>query len=198
MLISVFTPTFNRADLIHRVFDSLCAQDFFDFEWIILDDGSTDCTIDVVSRFRDQAKFNIKIYHRENCGKAQSINDGVDLAEGELFICFDSDDWCTSNALARIADIWNGLTVEEKEDYTGISCLKQLQDGTLIGEDYTRMRLMGKPILTDSIGASKEISGRSSARTSSKARAMICMTAKNIWRQNTRGLRLLCLVKRYF
>ncbi|ARR54154.1 hypothetical protein HY78_12265 [Rhizorhabdus wittichii DC-6] len=144
MLISVFTPTFNRADLIHRVFDSLCAQDFFDFEWIILDDGSTDCTIDVVSRFRDQAKFNIKIYHRENCGKAQSINDGVDLAEGELFICFDSDDWCTSNALARIADIWNGLTVEEKEDYTGISCLKQLQDGTLVGEDYTRMRLMGE------------------------------------------------------
>lgn len=144
MLISVFTPTYNRADLIHRVFDSLNEQSFTDFEWIVVDDGSTDETAGVLEDFRARASYPIKTHQRENRGKARSINDGLDLAEGELFICFDSDDWCTPDALARIAEVWTGLSTDERKAYSGISCLKVLQDGALVGEDYSRMMSKGE------------------------------------------------------
>ena len=144
MLISVFTPTYNRANLIHRVFDSLNAQSFTDFEWIIVDDGSTDQTADVLEHFRSIARYPVKIHRQENCGKARSINVGLDLAEGELFICFDSDDWCTPNALSRIAEVWAALSAEERNAYCGISCLKILRDGSLVGEDYARMQPKGE------------------------------------------------------
>lgn len=144
MLISVFTPTYNRADLIHRVFDSLNMQSFKDFEWIVVDDGSTDDTGSLLEYFRDNADYPIKIHRQENSGKARSINVGLELADGELFVCFDSDDWCTANAFSRIAEVWRGLSVEERGVYCGISCLKILQDGALVGEDYTRMGQKGE------------------------------------------------------
>lgn len=144
MLISVFTPTYNRADLIHRVYESLKAQDFRDFEWVVVDDGSNDATREVLESFRIQASFPIKIHYQKNQGKAASINRGLDLAEGELFICFDSDDWCTRDALSTIAAQWEALGTECRKSYCGISCLKALPDGTLVGEDYTRMKMFGE------------------------------------------------------
>lgn len=144
MLISVFTPTYNRANLLHRVFDSLNMQGFTDFEWIVVDDGSTDDTLDLLGCFRAKAKYPIKVYRQENRGKARSINTGLDLAEGELFICFDSDDWCTPNAFARIAEVWSSLSAEERDTYCGISCLKVLEDGSVVGEDYSRMNFKGE------------------------------------------------------
>lgn len=144
MLISVFTPTYNRANLIHRVFDSLNAQHFSDFEWIVVDDGSTDNTIEILEHFRANASYPVRIYRQENRGKAWSINVGLGLAKGELFICFDSDDWCTSGALAKISEVWRGLSIDERNAYTGISCLKILQNGTLVGEDYSRMKPKGE------------------------------------------------------
>lgn len=143
MLISVFTPTYNRADLIHRVYDSLIVQDFCDFEWIVVDDGSTDATSEVLESFQKQASFPIKIHRQNNQGKAASINCGLDLAEGELFICFDSDDWCTRDAFSTIAEQWEALGTERRQAYCGISCLKILRDGTLVGEDYARMKMFG-------------------------------------------------------
>ena len=144
MLISVFTPTYNRADLIHRVYESLITQDFRDFEWIVVDDGSTDATKDVLDSFRNQADFPIKIHHQQNQGKAASINRGLHLAEGELFICFDSDDWCTRDAFSTIAEQWEALSADERKAYCGISCLKVLPDGALVGEDYARMKRLGE------------------------------------------------------
>ncbi len=144
MLISVFTPTYNRADLIHRVFESLQVQDFRDFEWIIVDDGSTDDTADTLEVYRKKADFPIKIYHQANQGKVAAINRGLNMAEGELFICFDSDDWCTQDAFSTIAMQWDALGPEERKAYCGISCLKVLPDQRMVGEDYTRMKTMGE------------------------------------------------------
>ena len=144
MLISVFTPTYNRADLIHRVFDSLCAQVFRDFEWIVIDDGSTDATASVLGSFRNQADFPISVRHQQNQGKVASINNALDLAKGELFICFDSDDWCTKDAFATIAEEWGRLGPAGREAYCGISCLKVLPDGSLVGEDYAKMNKFGE------------------------------------------------------
>lgn len=143
MLISVFTPTYNRATLLHRVFESLEQQTFRDFEWIVLDDGSTDDTTSVLEAFRQRATFPIKTISRRNRGKAQSINEGLFLADGELFICFDSDDWCVPSAFERISQMWRALGDDLRPYYSGLSCLKCLKDGSLVGEDYSRMSYIG-------------------------------------------------------
>lgn len=143
MLFSVFTPTYNRAELISRVFDSLCAQTFRDFEWVVVDDGSDDDTTRVIEAMREKADFPIVFKAHENRGKVQSINEGVDMAKGELFICFDSDDWCTDNALERLAEVWNGLRTEQRDRYSGISCLKKYASGEIVGDDYSEMDAYG-------------------------------------------------------
>lgn len=144
MLISVFTPTYNRADLIHRVYDSLQQQDFRDFEWIIVDDGSTDDTSEVLEGFLKAADFPIKVHRQTNQGKVAAINYGLNIAEGELFICFDSDDWCTKDAFSTIAAQWHDLGSDGRNEYCGISCLKVLPDKSIVGEDYARMRTLGE------------------------------------------------------
>ncbi|WP_114961217.1 glycosyltransferase family 2 protein [Tritonibacter mobilis] len=144
MMITVFTPTYNRADLIHRVFDSLQKQGFRDFEWIVVDDGSTDDTHKILESFHETATFPIKVHRQTNQGKVAAINRGLTMAEGELFICFDSDDWCTPDAFATIAKQWEALGPEGRKAYCGISCLKVLPDQSMVGEDYTRMRTLGE------------------------------------------------------
>lgn len=144
ILISVFTPTYNRAGLIHRVYDSLQQQDFRNFEWIIVDDGSTDDTSEILEGFRKTAVFPFKVHRQTNRGKVAAINRGLNMAQGELFICFDSDDWCTPDAFTVIAKQWNALGPEGRTAYCGISCLKVLPDKSLVGEDYTRMRPLGE------------------------------------------------------
>lgn len=144
MFVTVFTPTYNRADLIGRVFESLMAQTFRDFEWVIIDDGSTDSTCEVVEGFKRQAKFPIKYVARENRGKVASINEALDYASGEFFLVFDSDDWCTKDALAVFQSIWLGLSTSDKEEYCAISCLKAYKDGAIVGEDYSRLEQYGK------------------------------------------------------
>lgn len=142
-LFTIFTPTYNRANLIHRVFESLNSQSYKNFEWIILDDGSTDNTSEVLSKFRENSTFDIKIINRENKGKVFSINEALDHAAGELFVCFDSDDWCEPDALYRIAHVWNGLSINERLNYSGISCLKMYKNKTIVGEDYSRINYKG-------------------------------------------------------
>jgi glycosyltransferase involved in cell wall biosynthesis len=77
--VTVFTPTFNRGNLLHRVYESLCAQTYKDFEWLIIDDGSSDNTRDVVWNFAKISPFPIRYYYHENQGKALSINKGLSL-----------------------------------------------------------------------------------------------------------------------
>ena len=111
---TVFTPTYNREHLLHRVFDSLQVQDFIDFEWLILDDGSSDNTKQVVDEFVNKSNFNIRYIFKKNGGKVAAVNMGLELAEGEFFLVFDSDDWCDSNTLSTFIDEWNKLNNDEK------------------------------------------------------------------------------------
>lgn len=143
MFVTVFTPTYNRANLIGRVFESLMAQTFRDFEWIIIDDGSTDSTSDVVNGFKLRADFPIKYIARENRGKVASINEALDYAAGEFFLVFDSDDWCTKSALEGFHRAWSKLDRCEQNDYCAVSCLKAYQNGSIVGEDYSGIRQFG-------------------------------------------------------
>jgi len=136
-LFTVFTPTYNRASLIHRVFDSLMNQSHKSFEWLIIDDGSSDNTKAIIEEFSTKASFPIQYIWQENQGKVAAINRALDLASGFFFLVFDSDDWCVSNALQIFADEWEKLPEAERNIYTGISCLKALPTGELVGERYS-------------------------------------------------------------
>ena len=122
MRVTVFTPTYNRADVLHRVFDSLKAQTYRDFEWLIVDDGSADNTKAVVERFVDQGAFPIKYVYQENQGKHIATNNAVAMTESELFVIADSDDAFTANALQRLVETWDSIPEDQKKEFKGVIC----------------------------------------------------------------------------
>ena len=118
--ITVFTPTYNRAYILKSLFESLKRQNFTDFEWLIIDDGSTDDTEEMISKWiKEQKGFSIRYYRQENGGKCRAINKGVELARGELFLVVDSDDFLTDDALKKI-DEWEQCLPKEQK-YCGVS-----------------------------------------------------------------------------
>lgn len=101
--ITVFTPTYNRAYIIENLYNSLRQQAFTDFEWLVVDDGSTDNTEQLFQKLiNDSNEFVIRYYKRANGGKHRAINAGVMLAQGEIFFIVDSDDILTCDALEKI------------------------------------------------------------------------------------------------
>jgi len=106
MSITIFTPTYNRAHLLERLYRSIAAQSFSDMEWLIVDDGSSDDTAAVVQGFIDEGKVDIRYIRQENGGKHRAINRGAREARGELFFIADSDDALPSDALTTIDHYW--------------------------------------------------------------------------------------------
>lgn len=119
MLLTIFTPTYNRANLLSRLYDSLCLQSSQNFEWIIVDDGSTDNTDDIVKTFISEAKISIIYYRQENAGKHVAINKGVSLAKGDLFFIVDSDDYLTPGAVDFIKE--NYKRIEDVDCIAGLA-----------------------------------------------------------------------------
>jgi glycosyltransferase involved in cell wall biosynthesis len=107
MRFTVLTPTYNRAHTLGRVYGSLCAQTFHDFEWVIVDDGSTDRTRELVAPWKPF--FAIRYFWKPNGGKHTAVNLGVSLAEGEFILIFDSDDRCVPDALERFDHHWRQI-----------------------------------------------------------------------------------------
>lgn len=119
MKITVFTPTYNRAYIIEKLYRSLQRQTYRDFEWLIVDDGSTDNTEEIIRMWqKENNDFPIRYYKKENGGKCRAINYGVDLAEGLLFFNVDSDDYLTDDALEKIVKWEEGLPKDKK--YCGV------------------------------------------------------------------------------
>jgi len=104
--VTVFTAVFNRAHTLERLYRSLQQQTFKDFEWLIIDDGSTDGSRELIENWmKERNSFPIRYYHKENGGKHTAINMGLDKSQGELFFTVDSDDYLTADALEQI-DAW--------------------------------------------------------------------------------------------
>ena len=133
--ITVCTPTYNRANVLHRVFDSLKSQSYKNFEWIIIDDGSKDETDKVIQTFIEKSEMNIRYYYQENQGKHNALNKAVSFAEGELFVIADSDDRFKPNSLEVIAKTWLSIPQEKRKEYKGISCRCVDENGGLIGSN---------------------------------------------------------------
>ena len=122
-MITVFTSTYNRAYLLPRLYESLKNQTFKDIEWLIVDDGSTDGTHDLVDGWINEELLDIRYYYQENGGKHRAINRGALLAKGEWFFIVDSDDYLPDNSL-EIANKWIA-TIKDDDTFAGVCGIKK-------------------------------------------------------------------------
>ena len=160
-MITVFTPAYNRAKFLPRVYESLCRQTYKDFEWLIVDDGSVDDTRSVVEQFsvlgfefsgvkaqlintqhstlntdlktqNSKLKTNtIRYFYQENGGKHRAINRGVKEAKGELFLILDSDDTLPERSLEWINYYYQ--QIRDDTSFGGVCGYMAHHDGTVIG-----------------------------------------------------------------
>lgn len=137
-LFSVFTPTYNREKVLHRVYQSLLKQSFRDFEWLIIDDGSTDSTSELVSGWQQDSAtfFPIRYIWQENSHKKTAHNHGVKEARGILFLPLDSDDYCTPNALERLAYHWFAIPDAERGEFSAVTALCADEQGAIVGDRF--------------------------------------------------------------
>lgn len=141
---SVVTPTYNRDKLLSRVYDSLQQQDFKDFEWIVIDDGSTDMTEDLIEGFSKNSSFNVIYIKTPNKGKANALNESLKYCSGLLYLVFDSDDWCDRDALSSL--FLEYVALSKRQDfikYGALSCLKRHRSGFNVGDNYDNLSKYG-------------------------------------------------------
>lgn len=134
---TVFTPCFNSATTIHRVIESLNAQTFRDFEWILVDDCSTDDLESVIAPFKKSTRIPFQfIKIEENRGKPSAINLGVSRANGEFFLIIDADDAFTPDALETFNHVYDSLPESIKPEISSVTANCKDQNGKFIGTEY--------------------------------------------------------------
>lgn len=131
--ITIFTPTFNRKELIERLYQSLLNQSQKNFEWLVVDDGSTDDTEFFFKELLcNNQPFPIRYIKQENGGKHRAINRGTKEAKGELFFNVDSDDILIEDAIERINQ-WVS-TLDTTHKWAGIAGLRGTSNTDVIGK----------------------------------------------------------------
>lgn len=143
MFITIATPTYNRAALLPRLYQSLCRQSYKNFEWIIVDDGSTDSTESVVKGFIDEGIIDISYRKKSNGGKHTAINLAAKEARGELFFIADSDDWLPETAIADVIEGYS--SVKDDDSFCGVCGLDQYADGSIVGSGLPQQTIDAFP-----------------------------------------------------
>lgn len=142
--ITVFTPTFNRAYLLPRLYESLCRQSSQDFIWLVIDDGSTDNTKELIETWKLEDKIQIQYHYKENGGMHTGHNAAYRLIKTELNVCIDSDDYMPDDAIEKIMKEWDNIA--DKSNIAGIIGLDADKNGEIIGtkipENLTKGSLM--------------------------------------------------------
>ena len=133
---TIFTPTYNRAHTLNRVYESLREQTCRDFEWLVIDDGSTDGTAELVAAWQRDAGFPIRYIPLSHAGKHVAHNRALDEARGKFFVVLDSDDACVPTALERMLFHWNTIPSEQRALFSGVAGLCCDQNGQIIGDRY--------------------------------------------------------------
>ncbi|QRO13661.1 glycosyltransferase family 2 protein [Moraxella osloensis] len=142
-MISIITATFNRERLIKKLYDSLCNQTCQNFEWIVIDDGSTDNTNFLFDNFVKENRIKINYIKKSNGGKHTALNLGIDLAIYEFIMFVDSDDYIPLNTIDVLITKLNYIkTLEEFEKLSGICGDNQDQNGRLIGTPSPNNKIM--------------------------------------------------------
>ncbi len=133
---TVFTPTYNRAHTLPRVYVSLQAQTYRKFEWLIVDDGSSDGTQALVQQWQKTAGFPIRYVYQDNAGKHIAHNRALREALGKFMVILDSDDACIPEALERLKYHWDTIPEEQKTKFFGVFTLCTDQTGCLVGDRF--------------------------------------------------------------
>jgi glycosyltransferase involved in cell wall biosynthesis len=128
---TIFTPSYNRAHTLPKLFESLRGQTMQDFEWVVVDDGSTDETPELIEDLAGRASFPVLYYRQENAGKHVATNRGVELASGAIFWTVDSDDWLLPDSVERMINHW--FQVSDRPDFAAVTGLCQDPEGALVG-----------------------------------------------------------------
>lgn len=119
--IAVFTPTFNRAYKLPDLYKSLLRQTNKDFVWLVVDDGSTDDTKQLINSYINEKLINIRFVSRENGGKQRAHNTALSNCYEELFFTVDSDDYLVDSAIQQVIDAWTPL--KTKKNIAGMIAL---------------------------------------------------------------------------
>ena len=132
MKLSVLTATYNRASFLEKLYNSIIQNlnSGLDVEWLIMDDGSVDNTSEVIQRFKDENKLEIKYKYQENQGKMVAINNLIQFVTGDLIIDCDSDDYFSAQDFKIIKEEFEKTP---KDNLYGISFLKKKTDGNIDG-----------------------------------------------------------------
>lgn len=138
MILTIFTPTYNRRQTLVRLYISLCKQTCKDFEWLVIDDGSTDNTSSLVDNWKLENKISIQYVFKENGGLHTGYNKAIELINTELCMCVDSDDWLPDDAVEKTVSFWNKYKTDKVAGILGLDFTK---DGKPLGgylPDYVR------------------------------------------------------------
>lgn len=130
--LTVATPTFNRAHTLPGVYESLCAQTDKNFIWLVIDDGSTDNTAQLVEGWKKENIIEIEYVAKENGGKASALNLGIGMLETPYAVCLDSDDSFYPGAVEKALSYLS--EIEGDDSFCGILALRNNPDGTVMGK----------------------------------------------------------------
>lgn len=132
--LTVFTSTYNRGNLLENLYQSLKSQSCFDFEWLIIDDGSSDQTRSIVTEWiQNENRFTIRYIYQENGGLSKGYNTAIEHLHTELAMCIDSDDRVGVNAVETILDLWKEV---KSSDCAGLIGLDVDPEGRIIGHEF--------------------------------------------------------------
>lgn len=159
--VTVYTPTYNRAFCLHQVYESLLKQDSKDFSWLIIDDGSTDNTKELVEQWLEQNKFEIRYIYKTNGGMLSAHNSAHALLDTEICVCIDSDDFVPDGGIQKIISIWNEYRSDESiAGIVGLDCYK---NGKIIGDSFSKTNVKAKYHELSKVKGDKKFVYRSSA-----------------------------------
>ena len=143
-MLTILTPTYNRGYILDNAYKSLLKQKNKNFEWLIIDDGSSDNTKSVVDEFIKENKIKIRYYKKLNGGKHTAVNYGVRKAMGEYILILDSDDYLVPVAVKEIEKFLNKY--KNYDDICGLSFLKQFPNKKIVGKTYKGTEIISNNI----------------------------------------------------
>ena len=134
MTVTVLTPTFNRERVLRSLWDSLQKQTVKDFEWLVVDDGSTDGTKNLITQLQEKSDFPIRYIYKSNGGKHTALNVGIQTICSELTFIVDSDDCVTDDAVESILKIHKKY--RSQNSICGYAFLRAFPDGKVNGKKF--------------------------------------------------------------
>lgn len=134
MTVTVLTPTFNRERVLRSLWDSLQKQTVKDFEWLVVDDGSTDGTKNLITQLQEKSDFPIRYIYKSNGGKHTALNVGIQTICSELTFIVDSDDCVTDDAVESILKIHKKY--RSQNNICGYAFLRAFPDGKVNGKKF--------------------------------------------------------------